>query len=108
MAVSDSDSSVSDPLDNRNDDGWEDVEPDDEPLTVVSLFDEKTFPNVVDMLHYCKDKYSFDMWAVRKELGEHRQVTEKRLTNRTRYRFHGLDKAGQLHSIRNQIGESEA
>ena len=67
MATSDSDS---DSLDGKNDEGWEDVEPDDEPLTVVSLFDEKTFPNVIDMLHYCKDKYSFDLCAVRKDLGE--------------------------------------
>ena len=71
MATSDSDSSMTDPLDNRNDEGWEDVEPDDEPLTVVSLFDEKTFPNVIDMLHYCKDKYNFDVWAIRKDLRKH-------------------------------------
>ena len=71
MASSDNDSSVSDPLDNRNDEGWEDVEPDDELLTVVSLFDEKTFPNVIDMLHYCKDNYNFDIWAVRRHLCEH-------------------------------------
>ena len=68
MAISESDSSVTDPLDDRNDEGWEDVEPDDEPLTVVSLFDEKTFPNVIDMLHYCKDKYNFDIWGLRKDL----------------------------------------
>ena len=68
MAISESDSSVTDPLDDRNDEGWEDVEPDDEPLTVVSLFDEKTFPNVIDMLHYCKDNYSFDIWEARKNL----------------------------------------
>jgi protein arginine N-methyltransferase 3 len=70
MANSDSASSASDPLDNRHDEGWEDVEPDDEPLTIVSLFDEKTFPNVIDMLHYCKDKYNFDVWQVRKNLGK--------------------------------------
>jgi protein arginine N-methyltransferase 3 len=68
MATSESDSSVTDPLNNRNDEGWEDVEPDDEPLTVVSLFDDKTFPNVVDMLHYCRDKYNFDVWTIRKDL----------------------------------------
>lgn len=68
MATSDSDSSVSNPLDNDNDEGWDDVEPDDELLTFLSLFDEKTFPNVIDMLHYCKAQYNFDIWAIRKGL----------------------------------------
>ncbi len=44
--VSDS-SSLSDPLDTRNDEGWEDVEQDEEPTTVVSLFEERTFPGEI-------------------------------------------------------------
>jgi protein arginine N-methyltransferase 3 len=71
MAPSDSDSSLTDPLDNRNDEGWEDVEPDVEQLTIVSLFDEKTFPNITEMLQYCKDHYSFDIRAICKDLRKH-------------------------------------
>lgn len=71
MANSDSDSSMTDSLDNRNDEGWEDVEPDEEALTIVSLFDEKTFPNIIDMLQHCKDKYSFDIRAIHKDLRKH-------------------------------------
>lgn len=66
--VSDS-SSSSDPLDTRNDEGWEDVEQDEEPITVVSLFDEKTFPDASSMLTYCRDNHNFDIWKIRQTLG---------------------------------------
>ncbi|KAK4943926.1 Ribosomal protein arginine N-methyltransferase rmt3 [Elasticomyces elasticus] len=60
-------SSASDPLDTRNDEGWEDVEPDEESITVVSLFDERTFSDAKSMLAYCRDNHSFDIWRLRKE-----------------------------------------
>jgi protein arginine N-methyltransferase 3 len=63
-------SSLSDPLDTRNDEGWEDVEQDEEPITVVSLFDEKTFPDARSMLSYCRDHHGFDMWKLRQDFGE--------------------------------------
>lgn len=67
-SLSDS-SSSSDPLDTRNDEGWEDVEQDEEPITVISLFDEKTFSDASSMLTYCRDNYNFDIWNLRQELG---------------------------------------
>ncbi|KAI6780304.1 Ribosomal protein arginine N-methyltransferase-like protein [Emericellopsis cladophorae] len=48
---------------------WQDVEPDEEPSTVVSLFDEQTFPNPKEMLAYCKNKHNFDLLAIVKRLG---------------------------------------
>merc|ERR1712000_792019 len=48
---------------------WQDVEPDEEPSTVVSLFDEQTFPNPKEMLAYCKEKHNFDLLAIVKRLG---------------------------------------
>lgn len=64
-------SSVSDPLDTRNDEGWEDVEQDEESITVVSLFDDRTFPDAKEMLEYCRDNYGFDIWKLRQELGNY-------------------------------------
>ncbi|KAI1616859.1 protein arginine N-methyltransferase 3 [Exophiala viscosa] len=64
--VSDS-SSASDPLDTRNDEGWEDVEPDEESITVVSLFDKRTFPDAASMLTYCRDNHDFDIWRLRQQ-----------------------------------------
>ncbi|KIW52976.1 hypothetical protein PV05_08583 [Exophiala xenobiotica] len=62
-------SSLSDPLDPTNDEGWEDVEQDEESITVVSLFDEKTFPDATGMLTYCRDSYGFDIWKLRQDFG---------------------------------------
>jgi hypothetical protein len=67
--ISDS-SSTSDPLDTRDDEGWEDLENDEEPMTVQSLFDEKTFSNAQDMLAYCRDAKAFDIWSLRQEFGK--------------------------------------
>lgn len=63
------DSSISDLLDG-GEDGWEDVEQDEERVSVVSLFDDKTFTSAKDMLVYCRDNYGFDMWKIRRDLGE--------------------------------------
>ncbi|KIX03334.1 uncharacterized protein Z518_06886 [Rhinocladiella mackenziei CBS 650.93] len=61
-------SSFSDPLDTRNDEGWEDVEQDEEPITIVSLFDERTFPDAKSMLVYCREHGDFDIWKLRQDL----------------------------------------
>ena len=63
-------SSLSDPLDTTNDEGWEDVEQDEESITVVSLFDEKTFPDATGMLAYCRDSHGFDIWKLRQDFGK--------------------------------------
>jgi protein arginine N-methyltransferase 3 len=66
---SDSGSEASDPLDLKNDEGWEDVEEDTEALSFVSLFDDKTFPHLQSMLEYMRTTYDFDLKKVHKELG---------------------------------------
>ncbi|ETN41200.1 uncharacterized protein HMPREF1541_03135 [Cyphellophora europaea CBS 101466] len=64
-----SDSSSSDILDQRNEEGWEDIEDDTEAITFVSLFDDKTFGSAKEMLSSCKDNHGFDIWKVRSEFG---------------------------------------
>jgi protein arginine N-methyltransferase 3 len=61
-------SSSSEVSDLREEEGWEDAEPDQEDLQVVSLFDEKTFPDALSMIGYCKEKYNFDFIGVQKSL----------------------------------------
>lgn len=63
-------SSISDPLDTRDDEGWEDMEKDEESLTIVSLFDEKTFPDARSMLTFCRDNHGFDVWKIKQNLGK--------------------------------------
>lgn len=57
-----------------NDEDWlskpgEEDEDDQEEISVVSLFDDKTFPDASSMLAYCKDKFGFDFLGVRDSLG---------------------------------------
>lgn len=52
--------------------GWDDVNAGDdelEGLEIVSLFDDKVFPDAASMLAYCKEKHSFDFVATRDRLG---------------------------------------
>lgn len=67
----DSDSSTSEyePLDVTKDDGWEDVEPEEENEQIVSLFSAQLFPDVQSMLRDCKENHAFDFASVQKELG---------------------------------------
>jgi hypothetical protein len=69
MADTDSDSSTVDQVDYRNEDGWADIEEDVETSTFMSLFDDKTFTDLNDLLRYCRVAYDFDFWKVRKTLG---------------------------------------
>ncbi|KIW97759.1 uncharacterized protein Z519_01343 [Cladophialophora bantiana CBS 173.52] len=62
-------SSLSDPLDTTNDEGWEDVEPDEEPVTIVSLVDDSTFRDPQSMLAYCRDTHCLDLWKLRQDFG---------------------------------------
>lgn len=57
-----------------NEDTWldkpgEEDEDEREEVTVVSLFDERVFPDAPSMLAYCKDKFGFDFVGVRDRLG---------------------------------------
>jgi protein arginine N-methyltransferase 3 len=69
MSKSISSSSSSDVSEFREEDGWEDAEPDQEELQIVSLFDDKVFSDAKSMIEYCKEKFGFDFLGVRKELG---------------------------------------
>ena len=68
-------STASSPSDNDDEssvtDGrqWEDVEPDVEQLTVISLFSESKFSDVSSMLQHCKDEHDFDLVRIKKQLG---------------------------------------
>ncbi|KAJ4307093.1 Ribosomal protein arginine N-methyltransferase rmt3 [Collariella sp. IMI 366227] len=48
--------------------GAEDDDEEQEQVEVVSLLDEKVFPDAPSMLAYCKDKFGFDFIAVRDRL----------------------------------------
>ncbi|PYI10279.1 ribosomal protein arginine N-methytransferase rmt3 [Aspergillus sclerotiicarbonarius CBS 121057] len=61
-SVSSDDSEVS------NEEGWEDVEPDDETQPVVGLFSDKVYSDVRAMLKETKEKYNFDLRRIQKEL----------------------------------------
>ncbi|KAI9871839.1 MAG: hypothetical protein M1830_002393, partial [Pleopsidium flavum] len=62
-------SNPSDLLDFKDDEGWEDAEPEDEDQEVRSLFSTEIFPNIGVMLQDCKDRHGFDFMWTTKELG---------------------------------------
>ncbi|KAL6240051.1 hypothetical protein BDW75DRAFT_1660 [Aspergillus navahoensis] len=59
---------TSEDSDVTDEEGWEDVEPDDETQPVVGLFSDKVYPDVRSMLKECKDKHDFDLMKLQKEL----------------------------------------
>ncbi|KAJ2985410.1 hypothetical protein NUW58_g5545 [Xylaria curta] len=53
----------------RDEEGWNDVEEDEEETQeVISLLDDRVFPDVISMLAHCKDKHGFDFLGVRQRL----------------------------------------
>ena len=67
-AASSGSSEASDPLDMRDEDGWEDAEPDNEITQFVSLLDKEVFTDINSMLEHCKSKHNFDFLAIRQRL----------------------------------------
>ncbi|KAI2615168.1 S-adenosyl-L-methionine-dependent methyltransferase [Hypoxylon sp. NC1633] len=62
--LSDSESS-----DSRDEDGWSDAEEDEEEtLEVISLLDDRVFPDVMSMLAHCKEKHGFNFLGIRQRL----------------------------------------
>jgi len=59
----------SDILDLKNDEGWEDAEPDQEEFQFISLLDDEVFTDIHTMLKHCKEKHNFDFLQVRQRLG---------------------------------------
>lgn len=56
-------------LDLREDKEWEDVEPDEEPVSVVCLFGNGTFKSVHAMLQHCHYVHNVDVVRFARELG---------------------------------------
>lgn len=65
---SSSGSDTSDIFDLKDEEGWEDAEPVEEQDQIVSLLDDKIFPNVSSMLSNCKENYGFDFLKIRDKL----------------------------------------
>ncbi|KAI0407014.1 S-adenosyl-L-methionine-dependent methyltransferase [Xylaria palmicola] len=69
MPVRDNQLSDSESDDSRDEEGWNDVEEDEEETPeVISLLDDRVFPDVISMLAHCKDKHHFDFLGVRQRL----------------------------------------
>jgi hypothetical protein len=54
-----------------NGEGWNDVEDDDDEeqsQEVISLLEDRVFPDVLSMLAHCKDAHKFDFLAIRQRL----------------------------------------
>ncbi|KAL4962355.1 protein arginine methyltransferase RmtB [Aspergillus stella-maris] len=64
----DRDSVTSDDSDATDEEGWEDLEPDDETQPVVGLFSDKVYPDARSMLQESKDKHNFDLKKLQKDL----------------------------------------
>ncbi|KAI1381089.1 S-adenosyl-L-methionine-dependent methyltransferase [Hypoxylon crocopeplum] len=62
--------SDSEDSDSREDEeGWNDAEEDDEETPeVISLLDDRVFPDVMSMLAHCKEKHGFDFLGIRQRL----------------------------------------
>lgn len=61
-------SEASDVLDLKDDEGWEDAEPDVETESFISLLDDEVFADITSMLNHCKTKYNFDFLELNKRL----------------------------------------
>ena len=62
-------SSEGDILDLKNDEGWEDAEPEEETDNFISLLDDEVFTDIMQMLNHCKEKRNFDFLELRQRLG---------------------------------------
>ena len=52
----------------KDEQGWEDVEPEREMVRIESLFDDKIFRSAHEMFQHSKDKYNFDIWQLKQRL----------------------------------------
>jgi protein arginine N-methyltransferase 3 len=68
-SISQSDSSESSAGPGHPHEDWEDVEPDQEEIELISLFDEAKFTSVKALLDYTKEKHHFDFIATQTRLG---------------------------------------
>jgi hypothetical protein len=103
MASSQSDSSdASDILDMRDDEGWDDVEPEEEELqNIISLLDDELFHDIKSMLEHCKVKYNFDFLNIRQKVTYESFVTFSALSNVFSSDFY--DNVKLVNYIRSQV-----
>lgn len=74
---SDARSDISDGTSSTNDggdDGWEDIEPEDESQSIIGLFSDDIYPDVRSLLKDTKERYNFDLAKVQKDLGVYSKV----------------------------------
>ena len=62
-------SSTSDSQEGADQDGWEDMEPDNEEAAFTSLFENRTFHDLEELLRYDQRMHHFDLRQVLKSLG---------------------------------------
>ena len=64
-----------DVLNLADDEGWDDVEPDLEPVRILCLICDTVFDRIQSMLQHCKDSHGLDIVSIRQQLGEHAQAS---------------------------------
>jgi type I protein arginine methyltransferase len=52
----------------KDEEGWEDAEPDVEETQFISLLDDEVFTDIHAMLDHCKQKHNFDFLQIRQRL----------------------------------------
>ena len=61
-------SSTSDPQEDDDQEGWEDVKPDKEEVSFMSLFEDKRFGDLTELLDYDRRMHCFDLKQILKSL----------------------------------------
>jgi protein arginine N-methyltransferase 3 len=84
----------SDILDMKDEEGWEDAEPDEEETQFISLLDDEVFMDIHAMLNHCKQKYNLDFLEIRQRLALDFYGSVK-LVNFIRSQVHSGNKVSQ-------------
>ncbi len=56
-------------LGSKDEDDWDDIEPDQEDIKVIDFFSDEAYPNAKSMIENCKKQHGFDFTEVQKKLG---------------------------------------
>ncbi len=59
----------SDIPESEDEEGWDDVEPDEEQAQIVCLFDDHSFPDVRAMLDHCRKTHGMDIGGLCRSMG---------------------------------------
>jgi|SRR6266516_1754804 len=62
-------SDISDILDLQRDEGWQDVEPDDEQVEFICFFCPNVSTAILNLMEHCREKHQFDFLKIRNDLG---------------------------------------